>query len=284
MKITEDILYFAWQYGMFDRENLFTVTGEKVEVISLGVRNTNSGPDFFGSRIKIGNLTWAGNVEMHINASDWFKHKHHLDNAYKNVILHVVANYDIKPGTADYNLNTVVLPVNKKLSDKYEEFLNSNGFIPCAAYVNDIHPFIKTHMITRTATERLTEKSGKILELNKKYRGDWNQTFYTVTARYFGAPQNADDKYKEYAWYLNVAKTILAINAPFSERNITIGLNHAKKVWTYFSDLYAVALLFLAVSGLFVLKGKNGLAGRGKWLTAIGVIIPIVFLLIYKYW
>ncbi len=60
-------------------------------------------------------------------------------------------------------------------------------------------------------------------------------------------------------------------------------LNHAKKWWTWFSDLYAVALLFLAISGLFVLKGKKGLAGRGKWLTGLGLFIPIFFLLIYKY-
>jgi len=59
-------------------------------------------------------------------------------------------------------------------------------------------------------------------------------------------------------------------------------LNHAKKWWTYFSDLYAVSLLFLAISGLFVLKGKKGLAGRGKWLTLIGIIIPIIFLMLYK--
>ena len=60
-------------------------------------------------------------------------------------------------------------------------------------------------------------------------------------------------------------------------------LNHAKKAWTYFSDLYAIALLFLAISGLFVLKGKKGIAGRGAWLTVIGIIFPICFLLLYKY-
>ncbi len=57
-------------------------------------------------------------------------------------------------------------------------------------------------------------------------------------------------------------------------------LNHAKKWWTYFADLYAIVLLFLAISGLFVLRGKNGLAGRGKWLTAIGILIPIIFLIV----
>lgn len=60
-------------------------------------------------------------------------------------------------------------------------------------------------------------------------------------------------------------------------------LNHAKKWWTWFSDLYAVALLFLALSGLFVLKGKNGLSGRGKWLTGIGFLFPLFFLFLYKY-
>ncbi len=60
-------------------------------------------------------------------------------------------------------------------------------------------------------------------------------------------------------------------------------LNHAKKWWTWFSDLYALALIFLSVSGLFVLKGKKGLAGRGKWLTGIGFLIPVFFLIIYKY-
>jgi len=60
-------------------------------------------------------------------------------------------------------------------------------------------------------------------------------------------------------------------------------LNHAKKLWTYISDVYAVALLFLAISGLFVLKGKRGITGRGAWLSGIGFLIPILFLLIYKY-
>ncbi len=192
MKLTEDILYFAWQYGMFDRENLFTTKGEKVEVLSLGIRNTDSGPDFFGARIKIGSYIWAGNVEMHLKASDWFAHKHHINEAYKNVILHVVAEYDLNNSTHNYQLNTVILPVNRTLIEKYREFLSSKDFIPCARYVKNIHPFVKSHMITRTATERLESKSRKILEINQLNKGDWNQTFYTVTARYFGSPQNTD--------------------------------------------------------------------------------------------
>jgi len=58
-------------------------------------------------------------------------------------------------------------------------------------------------------------------------------------------------------------------------------LNHPKRLWTWMADLYAVALGLLAVTGLFVLKGRKGITGRGAWLTAAGAGIPIVFLLLY---
>jgi hypothetical protein len=57
--------------------------------------------------------------------------------------------------------------------------------------------------------------------------------------------------------------------------------NNIKKLFTWFSDLYAVALILLAITGLFVLKGKNGILRRGAWLTAIGILLPALFLLFY---
>ncbi len=49
--------------------------------------------------------------------------------------------------------------------------------------------------------------------------------------------------------------------------------------WTWFSDIFAGALIILAISGLFLLRGKNGMRGRGIWLTAAGMAIPIMTLL-----
>ncbi len=57
-------------------------------------------------------------------------------------------------------------------------------------------------------------------------------------------------------------------------------LNRLKGVWTYVADAYAVVLLYLAVGGLFMLKGKTGLGGRGKWLVLAGTLLPIGFLLV----
>ncbi|NEW80155.1 MAG: hypothetical protein GZ086_12185 [Gelidibacter sp.] len=58
-------------------------------------------------------------------------------------------------------------------------------------------------------------------------------------------------------------------------------LNKPKGIWTYIADLFAVALLFLAISGLFMIKGKNGIKGRGFWLTIAGILIPVAFWLYY---
>ncbi len=58
-------------------------------------------------------------------------------------------------------------------------------------------------------------------------------------------------------------------------------LNHAKKLWTYMADVYAGALGLLAITGLFVLKGRKGITGRGAWLTGAGILVPVAFLLLY---
>lgn len=56
---------------------------------------------------------------------------------------------------------------------------------------------------------------------------------------------------------------------------------HYNKVngWTPVADFFAFSLIFLALSGLFIIPGKKGLAGRGKWFLAAGIIIPVLFVL-----
>ncbi len=47
--------------------------------------------------------------------------------------------------------------------------------------------------------------------------------------------------------------------------------------WSFIGDFFAVSLVFFAASGLFMVKGKSGLAGRGKWYLVLGVLIPFIF-------
>ncbi len=60
-------------------------------------------------------------------------------------------------------------------------------------------------------------------------------------------------------------------------------LNKGKGLWTWISDLYAVGLLLLALTGIFIIPGKKGLGGRGRWLLLAGVLTPILYLLLKVY-
>jgi hypothetical protein len=54
-------------------------------------------------------------------------------------------------------------------------------------------------------------------------------------------------------------------------------LNRGKKAWTYAADAYAAALLFLAMSGVFMIAGKKGLLGRGAVFVLLGILVPVVY-------
>ncbi|MCH9687453.1 MAG: PepSY-associated TM helix domain-containing protein [Deltaproteobacteria bacterium] len=56
-------------------------------------------------------------------------------------------------------------------------------------------------------------------------------------------------------------------------------LNRGKKAWTWFADGYAVVLLLLATSGIFMLPGRKGIKGRGAVLVALGIAIPLAYLM-----
>ncbi|WP_341206550.1 PepSY-associated TM helix domain-containing protein [uncultured Psychrosphaera sp.] len=60
-------------------------------------------------------------------------------------------------------------------------------------------------------------------------------------------------------------------------------LNEAKSAWTYFSDLYAAMLIYLALSALFMVKGKNGVKSLRGLLVLAGFCVPAAFVIIYSY-
>lgn len=86
-----------------------------------------------------------------------------------------------------------------------------------------------------------------------------------------------------YSIDLPTGKVLVESNVPrrvLHELN-QLHLNEPKRAWTYVADLYALSLILLAVTGLFVLKGRYGITGRGGWLTAAGALIPLGFWLVY---
>lgn len=55
-------------------------------------------------------------------------------------------------------------------------------------------------------------------------------------------------------------------------------LNSLKGAWTYVADVFAIALMFLALTGMSMMKGADGFWGRGKWFVLAGLSIPVAFI------
>ena len=71
----EDFLHFLWKHQKFLQANLKTTQGYDLKVIKTGTHNMLAGPDFSDARLKIDDLDWVGNVEIHLKSSDWFAHR-----------------------------------------------------------------------------------------------------------------------------------------------------------------------------------------------------------------
>ena len=52
------------------------------------------------------------------------------------------------------------------------------------------------------------------------------------------------------------------------------------KWWTTFSDIFAVSLILITLTGMVMIKGKKGFWGRGGILFVIGILLPILFLIL----
>lgn len=90
----EFLLHYIWEYRLWAGYPQFTTDGQPIEILSVGEHNQHAGPDYSHAHIRIGNREWVGNIEIHTSSCDWYKHKHQLDKAYDNIILHVVRKAD----------------------------------------------------------------------------------------------------------------------------------------------------------------------------------------------
>lgn len=190
--MTEAFLYYLWRYQLFTAP-LFTKDVLEITVLNPGSINTDSGPDFFNAKIKIGDTIWVGNVEIHIRSSDWNRHEHQLDATYNNTILHVVFEYDREVLTQDGQyLKTLELrgKFHPYSLQQYEYLLQNKNWIPCAHHLEDISDFVWENWLERLAIERLESKSDFVEELLESTTNNWESAFFICISGYFGQKIN----------------------------------------------------------------------------------------------
>jgi Protein of unknown function (DUF2851) len=188
--MTERLLQYIWQFQHYNSTALVTTSGETLQIIHPGTFNSNQGPDFSGATIKVGNTTWAGNIELHVQASDWKVHGHEADKNYSNVILHVVWQEDLPLDTTFY---TLVLQerVPKLLLTKYEALMMAASFIPCQELFHKAEGLIFTAWKERLLAERLEHKAAVFNTYLKQTNNHWEESFWWLIARNFGASVNS---------------------------------------------------------------------------------------------
>ena len=183
----EEFLYYVWENRLIDKD-LKTAEGEAVEVVATGYRNTDSGPDFLEAKIQIGDKLWAGHVELHVKSSDWKRHGHQNDKAYKNVILHVVYEND----TQVNDIPTLELKghFDATLFAQYQKLISSKNWIPCEKSISQVPVFTRLAWLDRMTVERLESKSESVTRILETNQFDWEDALYKLLMRYFGLKVN----------------------------------------------------------------------------------------------
>lgn len=193
--MTEDFLQYIWKYRLFSTTDLRTVAGQSLVVYQSGLHNTNAGPDFLNSRVKIGEETWSGHVEIHIRSSDWRRHGHTDNEQYKNVILHVVYEDDediFLHQKGDLPVFVLKGVFHEEQWQRYVHWLESKTWIPCQNQTSEVSKLSWTAWKDRLIVERLEQKSLYVKGVFQQTNRDWQETFYRVVARNFGFKANSD--------------------------------------------------------------------------------------------
>lgn len=158
---SEEVLHWIWQEMLFSRAGLKTTCGKNIQIIHPGSLNTSDGPDFFNAKLKIGELTWMGAVELHVKTASWQHHNHHTDPNYNNVVLHVVADNSFKAVRCANQTQPFTLNLLPYLSQEIGSFIVSyhqGDILPCAANVHFISEEAFNTQIEKAHTEYLEKK------------------------------------------------------------------------------------------------------------------------------
>ncbi len=189
----EEFLHYIWKYKLYQDSELKSTSNENIEILNQGTHNYDSGPDFFNAKIKIENTVWAGNVEVHINSSDWYAHNHHTNKAYDNVILQAVYNHDKEIlRTNGQSVPTMELKFDQNLLKNYDSLISRETWVSCQEDIGFVDSFTIQNWIEKLTIERLEEKSVRIKQLLQQTKNSWEEAFYIQIARNFGFKLNSD--------------------------------------------------------------------------------------------
>ncbi len=191
----EELMYYVWQQRLFSA--ILSADDSPLEIIHPGLRNLDAGRDFFNAKVKFGDIIWAGNVEMHVRASDWMRHNHQHDPAYESVVLHVVLEADaVVRHASGEPIRTVVMRIPDDLLHSYRMLTADRpdlfSAIHCQEHIGELPQLVMHDWIAALATQRMMNKTSHIRDLIEDSHESWQEALYVMTARSLGTGINSD--------------------------------------------------------------------------------------------
>ena len=172
-KISENILYDIWKKQHYNT-SLKTVNDDDISIIDVGTHcSDDAGPDFKNARIRIGNLTYVGDIEIDSDYADWKSHGHNIDNKYSKVILHVTlfnkGGYGFVYTRDGRKVHSICLSefIDKKFIDVISPEVNhdreeQNSNLKCQNVIESLDPDIKESFIQKLGIDRFDKKCKKV--------------------------------------------------------------------------------------------------------------------------
>ena len=193
--INEEFLHFVWKFQLFDFSNLQSAKQTSLQILKPGVHNHNSGPDFLNARVRIGDILWCGDVELHVKSSDWYAHNHQVDENYDTVILHVVYENDVevksRRGEPIVCLELKDLIPEKYISE-YDTLYHSISNLPCSYAIGSLDNLFWESYSERLLIERLESKMARVQDIFLAANKDYQECFYRLLAYALGLKINAE--------------------------------------------------------------------------------------------
>jgi hypothetical protein len=183
--MTEKYLHYVWKHKRLPFHALTLTDGRSCEIRNPGTYNKQfAGPDFACGEVHIDGIRLFGSIEMHVRSSDWNKHGHTDDPAYRNVILHVVYEDDAPLSIDGVRVPTVELKAVLDQSHYTNYVLRrwKRDAFPCHKSIRDLlHPYLEMKKAS-VLHEKLAEKAKIIREM--KYSDRYHVLYYCLASAF----------------------------------------------------------------------------------------------------
>jgi Protein of unknown function (DUF2851) len=218
LSLNENFISRIWLNPSYYND-IKTTDGRFVNVINYGIPNSDSGADFSDALIKIDDVIYSGDVEIHQSVNDWNVHKHKKDAKYNKVILHVAFWDDDLSGSSlslsNREIPTVILSkyLTSSVHDIWKDIINNPSpkfKLPCYDSNNEVSTEIKREWIKDVGMSRLVYRAGRISSRKNVLSEDlhitskkdvWEKIFLEFTFEALGFSKNKTQ-------FLNLSKLI----------------------------------------------------------------------------